>query len=96
MSGVDLGELAGDPYDEYFDGLTGAERNWELKGQARPKPVTQQPIRGPETETQPKHHWATQVAGYVILISGEVVILLGQAIVIFGKGLQKWGQYWTV
>ncbi len=77
-----------DAYDEYFDSLTGSERNRALKPDARP-----QSIRAPKVTVPPKrHHWFILGVGYGMQIVGGLMEGVGQVVVWVGQGLQKWGR----
>ncbi len=81
--GVDLGDL--DPYDEYFEGLTGGERREEMKPNARASPPKQQ-------EEGAGPGWFRQTIGFILIIGGTVIELAGMAYMWLGQFIQKGGR----
>ncbi len=84
-------DLDSDAYDEYFDSLTGSDRNRALKPAARPP--TKRP---PKLTVQPKQRWFIQVVGYGIQVTGAVIQGVGELLAAIGKLLVEWGRSMTV
>ena len=75
-------------YDEYFDGLTGAERNRELQLDARHRRI--EPTQA--TEEVVERHWFIRSIGYVLVVVGATLDVVGQVAMYTGRGIQSLGR----
>lgn len=73
-----------DAYDEYFDSLTGAQRNRALQ--------PPEPIRPTTPTVQPKVHWFVATVGLGMQVTGVVIEGIGEVLKWIGQGLQTWGR----
>ena len=78
MSDVDVSA-----YDEYFDGLTGAERNRELKGVARPRQ-----IQSTQAAEVVERHWFIRWTGLIVEATGWGVVYVGKGVVWIGRWIR--------